>query len=366
MNNQNRKLPDPFDSFVVGSLPRPKWVMEVVERRKNGDISDANFQSILDTAVPFAITLQEKAGLDYITDGEWRRESYVKVFADSVSGFEKGLISDPTGVSGLEYPAIVSNMKKIDDIAVSEAVFLKNITQSKTIIALPAPYTIGRRMWSPEHSSSAYETSDDFVQACIPIIREEIKNLIDIGVDAIQLDEPWLALLVDPNYRKRSNISGSQIDHEIQLSIQSINSVVEGLEKIPFSIHFCHAHYNRKHGTKGPYDLIIDALSDINVDRFAMEFATPDAGGLEVLSKFPKNKTLGLGVIDHTDINIETPEVVVNRVERAMEYIEKPHITLNPDCGFAPSSLNPMDFDEAYKKLRSMSLGAQLLRGKYE
>ena len=75
MNNNNSKLPEPFDSFVVGSLPRPKWVMEVIERRKAGDISDEDFQNILDTAVPFAITLQENAGLDYITDGEWRRES---------------------------------------------------------------------------------------------------------------------------------------------------------------------------------------------------------------------------------------------------------------------------------------------------
>ena len=354
-----------FETFVVGSLPRPQWVKDLIDDRKNNLIDKLDAKLLLDQVVPSAIKMQERAGVDYISDGEWRRESYVKVFADSVSGFENGLISDPTGVSGLEYPAVVSRMEKIDDIAVSEALFLKKITQSKTIIAVPAPYTIGRRMWSPEYSLSAYETSDDLVQACIPIIREEIKNLIDVGVDTIQLDEPWLALLVDSTYRKRSNISGSQIDNEIQLSIQSINAVVEGFQKIPFSIHLCHAHYNRKHGTKGPYDLIIDALSEINVDRFAMEFATPDAGGLEVLRKFPKNKTLGLGVIDHTDINVETPEIVARRVEKAMEYIDKSHITLNPDCGFAPSSLNPMDFDEAYKKLSSMSLGAQLLREKY-
>ena len=131
------------------------------------------------SGLELAIKMQERAGVDYISDGEWRRESYVKVFADSVSGFEKGLISDPTGVSGLEYPAIVSNMKKIDDIAVSEAVFLKNITQSKTIIALPAPYTIGRRMWSPEHSSSAYETSDDLGLTLVPLTGGSIKYYND-------------------------------------------------------------------------------------------------------------------------------------------------------------------------------------------
>ena len=156
MSNLNKDTS--FETFVVGSLPRPQWVKDLIDDRKNNLINKLDAKLLLDQAVPSAIKMQERAGVDYISDGEWRRESYVKVFADSVSGFEKGLISDPTGVSGLEYPAIVSNMKKIDDIAVSEAVFLKNITQSKTIIALPAPYTIGRRMWSPEHSSSAYET----------------------------------------------------------------------------------------------------------------------------------------------------------------------------------------------------------------
>ena len=281
-----------FETFVVGSLPRPEWVKDLIEDRKNNLLDTQEAKLLLDQAVPSAIKMQERAGVDYISDGEWRRESYVKVFSDSVYGFEKNLIPDPTGVSGLGYPAIVSPMQKIDDIAVSEATFLKNITKSKTIIAVPAPYTIGRRMWSAEHSSNAYETSDDFVKACVPIIQQEIKNLIKVGVNTIQLDEPWLALLVDPNYRKRSNISDSQIDHEIALSISTINQVVEDFQEIPFSMHLCHAHYNRQHGSKGPYDLIIDALGEINVDRFAMEFATPDAGGLEVLNRFPKNKTL--------------------------------------------------------------------------
>ena len=127
MNNNNSKLPEPFDSFVVGSLPRPKWVMEVIERRKAGDISDEDFQNILDTAVPFAITLQENAGLDYITDGEWRRESYVKVFSDSVDGFENDLIGVGTINQDLHttnmYPAVVNKIKQKKSIALDEAKF---------------------------------------------------------------------------------------------------------------------------------------------------------------------------------------------------------------------------------------------------
>ena len=102
------------------------------------------------------------------------------------------------------------------------------------------------------------------------------------------------------------------------------------------------------------------------MNRFATEFATPDAGGIGVLKHFPDDKVVGLGVIDHTDVHVETPEEVVSRVENAMEFVPKERISLNPDCGFSPSSSNPMDLDEAYMKLRAMSQGARLLRQKYD
>ena len=109
----------------------------------------------------------------------------------------------------------------------------------------------------------------------------------------------------------------------------------------------------------------MEALGDMNVERFAMEFATPDAGGVGSLKNFPTDKKLGLGVIDHTDRHVETPEEVAARAETAMEYVPKERLTLNPDCGFSPSSINPMDLDEAYLKLCALSRGAALLRERY-
>ena len=135
--------------------------------------------------------------------------------------------------------------------------------------------------------------------------------------------------------------------------------------KLLLSVHLCHAHSNRRHSTRGPYDLIVDALGRMNVHRFAMEFATPDAEGIDVLRRFPENKVLGLGVIDHTDRRVETPEIVMQRAEAAMAFVPKERLTLNTDCGFAPSSVNPMDLDEAYLKLKALTRGAALLRDKY-
>ena len=349
-----------FATFVVGSLPRPVWVRELIERRKRGEVSPAAAARMLDDAVPAAIRMQEAAGMDFVSDGEWRRESYVKVFADAVAGFEPDLIA---GGRGAAYPAVTATLRQERPIALDEARFVQRTTTRRTLTAVPSPYTVARRMWSPEHSRAAYATREDFMEACIPIINGELKRLTSLGVDAIQLDDPWLALLVDPEYRERVGID--DVDHEIDMAVQGVNGAVEGVEHPLISVHLCHAHANRQHSTRGPYDLVIGALGGMNVRRFAMEFATPDAGGIEVLAQFPEDKLLGLGVIDHTDITVESPETVVDRAEAAMQYVPAERLTLNPDCGFAPSSINPMDLDEAYLKLKALCAGARLLRERY-
>jgi 5-methyltetrahydropteroyltriglutamate--homocysteine methyltransferase len=354
-----------FPTFVVGSLPRPQWVRDLIEDRKAGRISEKEADKLLDDVVPSAIHMQERAGVDYISDGEWRRESYVKVFTEAVNGFTNDLVSSggTSAFTHLYYPAVTSQISLRRPIAADEARFIREHTDSKIIVAVPSPYTVGRRMWSADHSTGTYATREEFIEACIPIINKELKRLVAAGVDMIQLDDPWLALLVDPTYRRKEGIT--DINHEMEQSINSVNGAVEGVDGVEISVHLCHAHFNRMHGTTGPYDLIIGALGDMNVDRFAMEFATPDAGGIGVLKDFPKDKVLGLGVVDHTDPHIETPEEVAARAEAAMEFVPKERITLNPDCGFSPSSVNPMDFDEAYLKLSALSKGAALLRERH-
>ena len=353
-----------FETYVVGSLPRPRWVRDLIEDRKSGAVSWDDASRLLDRAVPSAIAMQRRAGIDYVSDGEWRRESYVKVFADAVGGFGYDLHTEESGirVSALPYPAVVGRLDPRRPIAADEARFLRAHDAGPIIVAIPSPYTLGRRMWTAEHSREAYPTREEFIEACVPIVRDEIARLSAEGVSAVQLDDPWLALLVDASYREREGIS--DVDGEMEMSVSSVNAVVEGAA-VPVTVHLCHAHFDRRHATTGPYDLIMDALGEMRADRFAMELATPDAGGLGALSRFPEDKVLGLGVIDHTDQRVETPEQVAARAEAAMEHVSPGRITLNPDCGFAPSSQNPMDIDEAYLKLRAMSMGAAILRERW-
>jgi len=198
---------------------------------------------------------------------------------------------------------------------------------------------------------------------CVPVLRKEIEAVRDAGADTVQLDEPWLAVLVDPKFRAQEGVSDLQ--YEMDLCVDLVNQTVEGIEGIDTAMHLCHAHFDRKHGTEGPYDVIMPSLRKVRVGTISLEYATPVAGGLDSLKEFPDNGRLGLGCIDHCDRHVESPEEVVARVEGAMEHVDKSRITLHPDCGFAPSVQNPMDLDEAYLKLKAMCAAAEQLRGRY-
>lgn len=348
-----------FPTTVIGSLPRPAWVKDVILRRKAGQLGEAEADVILDRAIESAVALQEQSGLDEITDGEWRRESYVKVFAERVRGFQHDI--NPSG--GLPYPAVVDKIASYRPIAADEVRFIRPRTSRRVKATLPSPYIIGRRMWHPEHSAKAYPTRESLMTACVPVLRQEIADLRAAGADTVQLDEPWLSVMVDPEFRRREGVQ--DVQYEMDLCVDLVNQTVAGIEGIATSMHLCHAHFDRKHGSEGPYDLIMPALAKVRVQTISLEYATPVAFGVASLAKFPPHVRLGFGCIDHCDRHVESAADVVARVESALQYVSAERITLHPDCGFSPSVQNPMDLDEAYLKLQAMCAGAEILRSRH-
>lgn len=349
-----------FQTYVVGSLPRPRWVRDVIEDRRDGRLSSQDADRLLDAAIPAAVRMQERAGLDYVSDGEWRRESYIKVFCEHVDGFK--LEAVPSVSRTIMDPAVVAPLRQRSPLAADAARFLAKSTTRKTIVALPSPYILGWRTWHADLSRAAYPTRKDFMEACVPVLRREVKALVAAGADHIQIDEPWLLMLVDPEHRKR--IGARDFEKEIELCVSMVNTVVAGAG-VPTSMHLCHAHFKRRRFSDGGYEPVIEALGDINVTRFAMEFSAPQSHGVGVLARFPKDKVLGLGVIDHCDARVEDTGTVIARAEAALKYVPPDRVTLNPDCGFSPSAQNPMDFDEAYLKLAAMCRAAETLRTRH-
>ena len=346
----------------MGSLPRPQWVRDVIEDRKRARLTKREADLLLNSAVPSAIRLQERAGVDFISDGEWRRESYVKVFAESVGGFRPDALRRHRAPASVE-PVVIEKLRPEKPFAADAAAFLRAGTTQNVIVAVPSPFTLGQRMWDAELSSAAYPTRAAFMEACAPIIRDEIGRLLAMGVEQVQIDDPELLMLVDPGYRVR--VGTPDVDRAVELAVRMVNAVVEGHDPARLSVHVCHGHFARQRGTEGGYEPIIDALGEINVQRFAMEFAAPESHGVDVLARFPKDKVLGLGVIDQCEGTVETPEEVAARVEAALLHVDAERLTVNPDCGFSPGSQNPMDLDEAYAKLKAMCEGASLLRARH-
>jgi 5-methyltetrahydropteroyltriglutamate--homocysteine methyltransferase len=350
-----------FPTTVVGSMPRPAFLKQLFDDFHEGKIEEDERRRLLDASVPYAIALQEAAGVDVVSDGEWRRFSYVAVIADIASGFSRGF-SGPardgkywhmvTGEVRPEHPGLLAE----------DARFAMAHAKRPIKVALPSPYLLSVRMWDKERSRAAYPTREAFADALVPILHDELVCLRDAGVHTVQLDDPHLCLFVDPAVRRTFD----DPDREAMHCVDLINRVVSGLTGVTTAVHLCRRNKGRRGWVgEGSYDAIMKPLSRLAVDQLMMEFTIPAAGDTRCLTDLPERFKIGLGCVDCRGEIIDSPEVIVSRVEQAMRYVDKERIVLAPDCGFAPGNAADIPVDEAYAKLRNMCLAAEHLRSKH-
>jgi len=346
-----------FPASIVGSIPRPLVVRELIE--KTG--WDETDRSTMDAAVRFVVALQERAGLDVVNDGEWRRRSYIGVIAELAHGFT--LETNPA--DGRPWTVVTEKLApKPAGFIANEAAFVKKVATVATKITLPAPALLGERLWDAERSRKAYPAREDFVRACVAPLRAEIALLQGLGVDIVQIDDPHLCLFVDPDVRRRYDDPERAADFAVEM----INETVAGFSGIKFAVHLCRRAGARVRGEKhhaGTYGPILPQLNRLNVQHLTMEFTAAGADDLESLGRLREDFELGLGVVDVTPGEPQTAPMIAARVERALSRIDKRRITLNPDCGFAPGSAARVDTDEVYLKLKAEAEAARLLRAKY-
>src|SRR4051812_30787956 len=207
-----------FPSTVIGSLPRPQYVKDLLRAGSRTEAPDAAWQARMDNAVRFAIGMQEQAGIDILSDGEWRRESYVDVVAEIMHGFRWV----PREVFAYHQMVTEKMTPRRPGVVAEEARFLREHTDRAVKICLPSPYLIGERMWEPTHSREAYPTREAFCEALVPVLRQELLAIQDVGVDVIQLDEPHLCVLVDPQQRARF----PDPEAEMRRAVDMINAIV--------------------------------------------------------------------------------------------------------------------------------------------
>jgi 5-methyltetrahydropteroyltriglutamate--homocysteine methyltransferase len=346
-----------FAAGVVGSLPRPPFVRDLFDPPEGVAMTPAEREKRLDAAVAYAVAQQEQAGLDLVSDGEWRRRSYIGVIAELAHGFELGW------VDGRSWHTVVAPMApKNPGFVAAEGRFLRAHTDRLTKVCLPSPYLLGQRMWDPEKSAAAYPTREAFMRALVPILRRELELLRDSGVDVVQFDDPHICLFVDPRVRAEH----ADPEREVAMAVDMLNEIVAGVEGVTIGIHLCRRNRGRAGWWgEGGYEPIMPQLRRLEVDQYAMEFTIPVAGDLSALRGLPEDRLIGLGCVDCRGEQVDTPAEIVARVEQALRHVDAARLSLNPDCGFAPGSAADIPLDEAYAKLKNEAAAARILRERY-
>lgn len=348
-----------FPASIIGSMPRPDFVKDLIA--DDCPFTGDEYERLMGSAIRSVVALQEAAGLDVISDGEWWRKSYIGVIAELAHGFE--LSVNPA--DGRPWTVVVDRLTpKEPGFIAKEVAFLKTLTDKPIKATLPAPALLGERMWDAEASSKAYPTRDAFVQDCVPILRREIELLRDQGVSIIQVDDPHLCLFVDPDVRAGYDDPERAADFAVDMD----NQVVADFADVRLAVHLCRRAGARARGEaqhQGGYEPIMPQLRRLNVGHITMEFTTPGSGEMSVFRELPEDIEIGLGCVSTLPGEVDSADTIVARVEHALEHVAPERITLNPECGFAPGSAAVVSIDEVYTKLKNEVEAARRLRAKY-
>lgn len=379
-----------FPVTSVGSWPRPSW-LRTATKRQSADLVELQEQATL-----LAIKHQEDAGVDIVTDGEQRRDNFSSFMADRLGGmklmtlaelldhvedkaaFEALLNALDVPSFAIRTPTVVDKLTVERPIATADAKFLREHTRKPIKVALPGPYLLSRSTWVKDLSSDAYPTREDLADDIVRLLHDEIRALVEMGVDVIQLDEPVLTELVftgkaaTRTFMCAALAAAAEPEDELKLAVELINRVVEGCTKAAggatIGLHICRGNWSSKDEVllAGPYDKLIPHLERMKVDQYVLEYATPRAGSIDALAGLPEKALLGFGAVDPRTDEVEDPKAVVARVREVAEKLGPERIWLNPDCGFATFAERPVNVPKiATEKLRTLVTAAEELRREF-
>jgi len=332
---------------VVGSYPQPDWLVDHevfksqtvprVRLKEIWRVPEQFLEQAQDDATLIAIRDMERAGIDIITDGEMRRESYSNRFATALEGVD---IDTPATVksragAGQEtlVPRVVGKVRRRHAVEVRDMEFLRRNTDRKAKITLPGPFTMTQQVKN-EFYQDAEELAMDYAVA----VNAEARDLQAAGADVIQLDEPWLRN--DPDAARR-------------FAVKAINRALEGIT-VPTVVHLCFGYAFLVSNKPKSY-FFLSELADSKAQQISIESAQPniDLGVLKDLS----SKTIMLGVINLGDQIVERAEQVAGRIRAALKYVAPERLIAAPDCG-----MKYLSREVAFGKLKALAEGAAIVR----
>ncbi len=375
-----------YTTSVVGSFPRPPWLIEAFDKYTKDQITKEQYDEYLSDAIKLTVHEQELAGLDVITDGEQRRTSFISFLGQKIPGFKLIHVTElnPKAMEIMKnqkaqltyWRAVATDQIKDSTIALDEFQFTRKITDKPIKVTLPSPYLVMWETWHMEKSKPVYPQPEDVAEDYVKILRQEIIRLRDAGASFIQLDEPMLGDMTEADeehpdrYKKVVELIHGQkyrgFKNELQLAKDLINETLQGLDTGSSRIGI---HMDRWPNPDSPYygigyEKLFPEILDIRVKQFVLEYASPGSGDpMKFVEKLPDDKEIGLGVIEVRNPRVEDPKDIVHTVEKIAQRMNPARIWLNPDCGFAPGMYRKFERQIAFQKVKAMAEAAKILRG---
>ena len=348
-------------SDVVGSMLRPAYLLKARKRYEDGEIGHPEFKETEDRAVDEAIGMQERVGLDVISDGELRRYSFYGHLIDSLDGFDKfggwaiRFKYEGGGEREVKRPLVVSRLRRNRHLCAEDFTYLRarvsgteRLTKATLISAQQAS-----AFYDGEKSKVAYPDVDAYLADIVDILRDEVRELIRLGCSYIQVDAPQYAALLDPALREGYRKRGNDPDRLIDLCIEMDNAVIEGHSGATFAMHICRGNAWGGFYASGGYGPIAKIFSRTNFSRYLLEYDDERSGGFEVLRKLPEDRTVALGLVTTKNSRLESKAELKARIEEASHYMPLKRLSLSTQCGFASEMAGgPLTLEDEEAKLR--------------
>jgi 5-methyltetrahydropteroyltriglutamate--homocysteine methyltransferase len=337
-----------FPTTLVGSYPQPEWLIDRkklagrfpprVRARELWRVPEPWLAEAQDDATVMAIKAQEEAGLDIITDGEIRRESYSNRFATALEGVDidnPGTALDRSGHPN-PVPRIVGRVRRRHPVEVEDLKFLKRHTRRMVKITVPGPFTM-----SQQAQNDFYKSEEAAAMDYAAAVNEEIRDLFAAGADIVQVDEPYMQ---------------ARPEKARQYGLAALNRALDGITGTT-AVHICFGYAAVIHQRPSGYSFLPE-LAGCGCRQVSVETAQSRLD-CAVLAKLA-GKQIMVGALDLNDMTVETPDVVIARVKRALPYVKAEDVIIAPDCG-----MKYLPREVAYGKMRAMVEAARILRAEF-
>jgi 5-methyltetrahydropteroyltriglutamate--homocysteine methyltransferase len=322
---------------VVGSYSVPEWLERLKTEYYQRRISAQHLADIHEVAIKAAVKDQELAGIDIVSDGELRRDNDVDYFLARIPGVNipQRAKSDYFDYYDAEVTRpLPDNPDTSLDLA-ADFRFTRQLTQQPVKFSFTGPFSLSRRI-----RDGAYERPGDLVRALARRLNAEAGALAAAGADFLQIDEPFLA----------------GYPEHVELAVEAVNIVTENIDAT-WALHVCYGNRYARPSWEGHYDFLFPAVKAARVDQVVLEFARKGLDDLRLIGQHGWEGWLGFGVVDVKTSEVEPPELIAERIRRALEYVPADRLMINPDCG-----LRHLAPEVARRKLRAMVAGVAAVR----